>query len=145
MNATDQPRDPSADPGADIELAVNPEDVCQLIQLARDFHTQEAVILPDETPDQDLDMSGHAPGEAPANPLQEEFRTIIADLEPRQQFEVVALLRLGRGDFEVEEWESHFVEGAHAWAERTADHLLDQPLLADHLAAGLELLGHSCE
>lgn len=89
----------------EIELDVNPEDVCKLIELARDFHTQEAVVLPNETSDQPLDMSGTAPGDARVHPIRGEFQTIITDLEPRQQVELIALLRLGRGDFTVAEWE----------------------------------------
>ncbi len=146
MNAADTPRDPmSADSGSKIELDVNPDDVCQLIQLARDYHTQEAVVLPDETSDQDLDMTGLAAEGAPTHPVRDEFRAIVADLEPRQQLELVALLRLGRGDFTVDEWDSRIAESGDAWSGRMVDDLLDQPLLADHLSEGLERLGHSCD
>ncbi|NDY94155.1 DUF3775 domain-containing protein [Wenzhouxiangella limi] len=130
---------------SEIELDVNPADVCKLIELARDFHTQEAVVLPDETSDQDLDMSGIARDGAPTHPVRDEFRTIVADLEPRQQIELAALLRLGRGDFTVEEWDARMAETGDAWSGRMVDELLDQPLLADHLSAGLERLGHSCD
>lgn len=146
MNAADMPRDPKPeDPGLDIELDVNPDDVCQLIQLARDFHTQEAVVLPDETSDQDLDMSGVAAEGRPTHPVRAEFRTIVADLAPHQQLELVALLRLGRGDFTVDEWDARMAESGDAWSGRMVDDLLDQPLLADYLTEGLEQLGHSCD
>lgn len=146
MNATDTPRDPSsAEPATEIELDVNPADVCKLIELARDFHTQEAVVPPDETADQDLDMSGIARDGTPTHPIRDEFRTIVADLEPRQQIELAALLRLGRGDFTVDEWDACMAETGDAWSGRMVDELLDQPLLADHLGAGLEQLGHSCD
>lgn len=130
---------------SEIELDVNPADVCKLIELARDFHTQEAVVLPDETSDQDLDMSGVAAEGGPSHPVRDEFRTIVADLEPRQQIELAALLRLGRGDFTVEEWDARMAETGDAWSGRMVVELLDQPLLADHLSAGLERLGHSCD
>lgn len=129
----------------EIELDVNPEDVCKLIELARDFHTQEAVVLPDETSDQDLNMSGIATEGAPTHPVRDEFRTIVTDLEPRQQIEIAALLRLGRGDFTTKEWDAGMAETGDAWSGRMIDELLDQPLLADHLSAGLEQLGHSCD
>ncbi|MEE4639648.1 MAG: DUF3775 domain-containing protein [Wenzhouxiangella sp.] len=135
----------SENPGSSIELDINPDDVCQLVQLARDFHAQEAVVLPDETSDQDLDMSGVAAEGSPTGPVRAEFRTIIADLEPRQQLELVALLRLGRGDFTVDEWDARMAESGNAWSGRMVDDLLDQPLLADYLTEGLEQLGHSCD
>lgn len=146
MNAADRPSDPMLEkPGSAIELDINPDDFCQLIQLARDFHAQEAVVLPDETPDQDLDMSGVAAEGPPTHPVRAEFRTIIADLEPRQQLELVALLRLGRGDFTVDDWDARMAESGDAWSGRMVDDLLDQPLLADYLTEGLEQLGHSCD
>jgi hypothetical protein len=146
MNAADRSSDPmSENPGSSIELDINPDDVCQLVQLARDFHAQEAVVLPDETSDQDLDMSGVAAEGSPTGPVRAEFRTIIADLEPRQQLELVALLRLGRGDFTVDEWDARMAESGNAWSGRMVDDLLDQPLLADYLTEGLEQLGHSCD
>ncbi|MFW6339659.1 MAG: DUF3775 domain-containing protein [Wenzhouxiangella sp.] len=146
MNAADTDRDPSsAESDSEIELDVNPGDVCKLIELARDFHTQEAVVLPDETSDQDLDLSSVAAEGTPTHPIRDEFRTIVADLEPRQQIELAALLRLGRGDFTPAEWDERMTETGDAWSGRMVDELLDQPLLADHLSAGLEQLGHYCE
>jgi hypothetical protein len=146
MNAADTPRDPmAAESGSEIELDVNPDDVCQLIQLARDFHTQEAIVLPDETSGQERNMTGLAAEGAPPHPVRAEFRTIVADLEPHQQLELIALLRLGRGDFMVDEWAARMAESSHAWSGRMVDDLLDQPLLADYLTEGLEQLGHSCD
>ena len=145
MTTADTPRDPAGNPASDIELQVNPDDVCQLIQLARNFHTQEAVVLTDETSDQDRNMSGKASEGYPVNAVREEFRTIIADLDHRQQIELVALLWLGRGDDTAADWNRLLGDAANAWSEHTGQYLLDQPLLADHLIAGLETLGHSCE
>lgn len=145
MNADEMPRDPADDPGTEIELQVNPDDVCQLIQLARSFHTQESVVLPDETSDQDMNMTGKATEGYPINSVGEEFRTIIADLEHRQQIELIALFWLGRSDSSIADWRRLLDDAADAWSEHTDRYLLDQPLLADHLSAGLEMLGHSCE
>ncbi len=145
MNAPDDPRDPTADPAEDINLEVNPDDVCQLIQLARDFHAQDAVILPDEPPGPDMSLSAAAMQSHAGNPLLQEFRSIIEDLDRSQQIQVVALLWLGRGDYEVDEWETLLEDAEDAWSDHTADYLLAHPLLADQLADGLEMLGHSCQ
>lgn len=145
MTSADTPRDPGENPASDIELQVNPDDVCQIIQLARNFHTQEAVVLSNETSDQDRNMSGKASEGYPVDPVRQEFRTIIADMDHRQQIELVALLWMGRGDEPAADWNSLLADAANAWSEHTDQYLLDQPLLADHLTAGLETLGHSCE
>lgn len=128
------------------ELDVNPDDVCRLIQLAKDLHTKEAVVPPD------MERSGSPADKLTAStssnfsgdPLLEEFRSIIADLDHRQRVEVVALLRLGRGDYESEEWDQARNDTLDAWTDHTADDLLSHPMVADHMAKGLEMMGHSC-
>lgn len=127
------------------ELVVNPEAVCRLIDLAREFHAQEGVVIPDEpgAPEDDLPaqlLAAHA-----GDPTLEEFRYLVDDLEPDQQQQVVALLWLGRGDYELEEWDDALSYAADAWNTATADYLISHPLLADYLTEGLDLLGHRCD
>ena len=70
-----------------------------------------------------------------------ELRAFIADMNEDEQAELVAILWIGRGSFEVEE----FAEAvATARAERstpTEDYLLATPNLAYDIEAGLEALG----
>jgi hypothetical protein len=126
-------------------LDVNPETVCRLIELAREFHAQEAVVI-EEDPDTPVDdwptqiLAAHA-----GDLTLEEFRSIILHLDPEQQQHVVALLWLGRGDFGIEEWEEALEEARDAWNESTADYLIAHPMLSDHLTEGLALHGHSCD
>lgn len=141
----DDRRDSAADSDVEITLDVNPDNVCQLIQLARDFHAQDAVILPDEPPGPDMSLSAAAMAPHIGNPLLDEFHTIIDDLDRSQQVQVVALLWLGRGDYEPEEWDSLIEDADDAWSDHTADYLLAHPLLADQLLEGLEMLGHTCD
>ncbi|MFW6093270.1 MAG: DUF3775 domain-containing protein [Pseudomonadota bacterium] len=126
-------------------LDVNPDTVCRLIDLAREFHGQEAVSIPEE-PDNPAD---HWPREVLAAHTGDatlgEFRSIIEDLEPDQQQQVVGLLWVGRGDYELDEWADALEYAAHAWTETTADYLIAHPLLADYLREGLELHGYSCD
>jgi hypothetical protein len=107
----------------------------------------DRVILPDEPPgpDMNLSLSAAAMQSHAGNPLLQEFRSIIEDLDRSQQIQVVALLWLGRGDYEVDEWETLLEDAEDAWSDHTADYLLAHPLLADQLADGLEMLGHTCQ
>lgn len=127
---------------AEINLEVNPDDVARLIQLARDFHAEDAVILPDEPAGPDWQAVGSALAEYSGNPVLEEFRSIINDLDQAQQAQVVALMWLGRGDYEPEEWEILLEDAEDAWSDHTADYLLAHPLLAEQLEEGLESLGY---
>ena len=65
----------------------------------------------------------------------------IRGLDDQQRHELVALLWIGRGDFEPAEWDTA-VQTAAEREETTAEHyLLGQPLVADYWAEGLSALG----
>ena len=71
-----------------------------------------------------------------------ELRAEIDALDEDHRHELVALLWVGRGDFAEDEW----AEAVRLAAERdvgpTSDYLLGHPEAADHIAVGLEELGH---
>ncbi len=126
-------------------LEVNPDDLCQLIQLARDFHARESLVTPDE-PESPVDEM--LPGVFSAqsgDPILEEFRSIVADLDRAQQVQVVALMWLGRGDYDPEEWDTVVAEADEHWSDYAADYLLAHPLVADQLSDGMEALGYDCQ
>lgn len=71
----------------------------------------------------------------------DEIAMEIRGLNEGQQAELVALLWLGRGDAEPEEW-SRLMERARREVRAPVDaYLLGQPLLAEHWAEGLARLG----
>jgi hypothetical protein len=51
---------------------------------------------------------------------------------------------LGRDDGQAADWEEVRQQAAYAHNEHTADYLCGNPLLGDHLEAGLDALGLSC-
>lgn len=126
-------------------LEVNPETVCRLIDLAREFHAQDAVELPDEPGTPEHATSERALEAYAGDSLLQEFRSVVEDLEPDQQQQVVALFWLGRGDYELDEWEDALAYAAEAWNAATADYLVAHPLLADYLIEGLDQHGHRCD
>jgi hypothetical protein len=126
-------------------LRVNPDDVCQLIQLARDFHARDAVAIEDEPRDPTEDLILDTVENSADNPVVAEFRGIIADLDYTQQVQLVGLLWVGRGDYDLSEWRHAISESEEQWSEHTADYLLAHPMLAEHLDEGLEILGYRCE
>lgn len=126
-------------------LNVNPESVCQLIELAREFHAREDVLIPIEpgSPADEWDeelLAAHAEDSALRG-----FRSLIDNLDPGLQQEVVGLLWLGRGDYTLDDWEDILDYAADAWNETTADYLIAHPLLADYLTEGLDQHGFRCE
>ena len=109
-------------------LELNPETVRFIIDKAQEFQT-----LPDVT-------DGSTEGRDPA---YAELRLTINDLEPDQQVSIVALMWLGRGDYQADEWHRALADARERWTDRTADYLIGTPLLADYLAEGLDQLGYA--
>ena len=126
-------------------LDVNPDTVCRLIELAREFHAQEEVVIPE--------IKGNPSGDWATQTLAghlddmtfQEFRSIVRDLDPEQQQQVVALFWVGRGDFDVEEWDEALEQASDAWNPRTAEYLIVHPLLSKYLTEGLGLFDYSCD
>lgn len=115
----------------------------RLMELSRTFHAKEAVSFPEELDDAepgdaDGDWGLQILADHAGDSTLQEFRSIVDDLEPDQQQEVVALLWVGRGDFDPEEWGAALEEARDDWTPETADYLISHPLLADYLREGLE-------
>jgi hypothetical protein len=75
----------------------------------------------------------------------QELVSTIMELEPDQQACLVALMWLGRGDYDVEDWEEAKSDAEERATRQTAEYLLGSPMLADYLQEGLDLLGYACE
>ena len=126
-------------------LDINPEIVCHVIEQAREFHA-----------DEDLGLKGapEGPDDESALKVLAELRTnerfalaqaAIDDLEPDQQQTLVALMWVGRGDFDAADFDSALQTAQEAWTPRTAEYLLATPLVADYLEEALAQLGYACE
>ena len=129
----------------DIEFSVNPETVCFLIDKAHEFHAKEEVVLPDTPFSPSDDWALQVLADHQDDPVYAEFKATISDLEPDQQQALVALMWVGRGDFDIDEWIQALDTARASWNARTADYLIATPLVADYLEEGLSQLGYSCE
>lgn len=125
------------------ELAVSLETVCFIIMKARQFDVKEAVTEPDPGSNPVDDNDAAILQDHGDDPVQEELMALISDLSDDEQIDLVTLMWLGRDD-EAGDWAIMRVQAVDAHNERTADYLCGEPLLADHLAAGLDTIGLSC-
>jgi hypothetical protein len=127
-------------------LNVNGESVCRLIELSRAFQAQESDAFQDDVSDPIDEYAAIQRLAAHEDDVSlAEFRTVIEDLEPDQQTEVVALLWLGRGDFQEAEWEDAKRLAWDEWTPNTADYLIGHPMLPEYLTAGLAVFGQQCD
>ena len=125
------------------ELMISAEKVGFLIEKAREFDVKEGIVDPDSASngaDDDmvdvLEDDGH-------DPVPREITGFINALTEDEQVDLVALMRLGRGDATIDEWKELRTEAARGRNGRTASYLLGEPMLGDLLAEGLGEFGLS--
>ncbi|MGZ8283014.1 MAG: DUF3775 domain-containing protein [Allosphingosinicella sp.] len=70
---------------------------------------------------------------------------MLDDLADDQLAETVALAWVGRGTYDASEWDDAFAEATELGIQEGADELMDMPLLASHLEAGLAAFDFSCD
>jgi hypothetical protein len=70
-----------------------------------------------------------------------ELRALIEDLNVDEAAELIAIMWIGRGDFEASEWSEAVVEARLRGNKRTSTYLLGMPMLGDWLEEGLEAIG----
>ncbi|TBX18696.1 MULTISPECIES: DUF3775 domain-containing protein [Nioella] len=70
-----------------------------------------------------------------------ELRGFLETLNEDEQAEVVAIMWIGRGSFEPEDFAEALSTARNEATTPTADYLIGTPHLSDHLEAGLEALG----
>ena len=72
-----------------------------------------------------------------------EFDGVIEALDEEEAADLVALLWIGRGDFDAEDWDEARETAREEATAPLSNYLKGEPQLADHLEAGLDLLGRS--
>ena len=72
-----------------------------------------------------------------------ELRAFIDRMNEDAQTELVALMWVGRGVFEVEDLDEAIATASSEASTPTADYLIGTPHLSDNLEAGLEAMGYS--
>ena len=75
------------------------------------------------------------------NLTEEELRELIDDLNVDEAADLIALVWIGRGDYEAAEWADAVNEAKQRSNKRTSSYLLGLPMLADYLEEGLEAIG----
>jgi hypothetical protein len=123
------------------ELSISTDKVEFLIVKAREFDVKEAVVDPDSGSNgADDDMIDVLENNG-RDPVVREISGFINTLSDDEQIDLVTLVRLGRGDGTIEEWNELRAEAARGHNSRTAQYLLGEPLLGDLLAEGLDEFG----
>jgi hypothetical protein len=137
-----------------MDLLTPLETLCRIIIRARENEAQVPAQDPDEDADNVDDMDdedGTGAGGLSSledelnSSVEEELRATLEDLADDQLAETLALAWVGRGTYDASEWDDAFSEAGDTDPESAVDELMDMPLLASHLDAGLAAFDFSCE
>jgi hypothetical protein len=134
-----------------MELLTPLETICRLILRAKELEAQIPVEDPDDDP-ADIDDLDDEGGEALSvledelnDGVEEEVQALLDDLAEDQLAEVVGLAWVGRGTYDATEWDDAFEEANSLDNQQKIDELMDMPLLAGHLEAGIAAFDYSCD
>ncbi|PYG29462.1 DUF3775 domain-containing protein [Pelagimonas varians] len=72
---------------------------------------------------------------------ESELRAFIDRMDEEEQAALVAVMWIGRGAFEAEEWDEAYATAVSEATTPTADYLIGTPHLVDNLEGGLEAMG----
>jgi hypothetical protein len=125
------------------ELLISPEKVGFLIEKAREFDVKEMDSDPASGSNGSDDDMIDVLEDNGRDPVAREITGFINALTEDEQVDLVALMRLGRGDGTIEEWKDLRRQAAETRNGRTAGYLLGEPMLGDLLAEGLGEFGLS--
>jgi hypothetical protein len=133
------------------ELRISTEKVCDFIEMAREIagkvppttgdHTTTGddsplVNIEDYPPEDDWDHR---------DDRRREVVEFIAGLNVAEQTDLLALILLGRGDFEPDEWLAAVDEAGDRIAAKDPDFMIGDAALPEYVGDGLEALGRTCD
>jgi len=127
------------------ELSISFEKVCGVLSMARQFDAKEGVTEPDPDSNPADDGEGAVLQDHADDPVRQELATFIHDMDIDEQIDLTTLMRLGRGDGELADWDALRAETAQDHTARSGLELLGIPLLSDYLEEALSQFGESCE
>jgi Protein of unknown function (DUF3775) len=83
--------------------------------------------------------------DTPDNPTAQELRDAIDGLNIDEREELLALMWLGRGDYDPQSWSEALQQVRDSRPSSETEYLLGTPLLGDYIEEGVEALGLSLE
>jgi hypothetical protein len=131
-----------------MELETPLDMICRIIVRAREWDAQVPSNEPDEV-DKDgpisTDDGYDVMIDEKNDSVEAEIAAALDDLAEDQRAEVLALAWIGNGTFEAADWDEALSEAADPNSDLVVEQLMDMPMLAAYLEAGLEAFDLSCD
>jgi hypothetical protein len=126
------------------ELRISSEKVCDLIFQTRAYLGKVAPSSPDDTQDEEDDQPLAPMVERPGDATMEQLDEFITGLNEEERTDLLALLWLGRGDYDLDSWAAATAEARRQVAAGDARWDLDEESTPEFIEAGLEQFGGGC-
>jgi hypothetical protein len=124
------------------ELTLDPDTAFYILLKAREFDAKEEPADPDEgsnpTDDKSIDILEFNADDA----VVQELRSAIEALNEDERLDLIALIWIGRGDFDLDQW-AEARESAREVPRPTTRYVLGLPIVSDYLEKALSDLGWS--
>ncbi len=118
-------------------LTLAPDSAFAILLKARQFDAKVEQTDPDSGSNPSDDSSVDALEFGPSDDTLHELTSAIGDLNDDEQRDLVALIWLGRGDFDLAEWSDARTAAADIGRARVKRYVAEIPLVSDFLEDGL--------
>lgn len=126
-------------------IEINSGIVCNIILKAREINIVDDLKMPEDQEELSDTEWKQILAEYQEDESYLELKDLITDLEPDQQLQIIALMYIGRGDFDKNEWIGALTQANTIPIRSRADYLISKTMLADYLEEGLSIFGYSCD
>lgn len=132
------------------ELRISTEKICAFIEAARELAGKVPSTAGDRTSTGDDSKLQTIVDEPEQDPYERDERRremveFVAGLNVEEQTDLLALIWIGRGDYELEDWESALAEAEARIAARDPDYMIGDSALPEYLGDGLDAFGRTCD
>lgn len=127
------------------DLTLSRDQAYYILLRAREFDEKVEETDPDSGSNASDDADVDVLEDREDDPTEAELVEAVNALNDDEQLDLIALVWIGRGDFELAEWDEARASARDIGRERLPRYLLQIPLLSDYLADGLAQFGFSLE
>ena len=127
------------------ELRIPVEKVCALIEAAREIAGKVPPTTGDHTTTGDDSPLVSIEDYPDEDDRRREMVEFIAGLNVEEQTDLLALILVGRGDYDTEEWDDAVAEAESRIAARDPDYMIGDAALPEYLGTALDVFDKSCD
>jgi hypothetical protein len=127
----------------ELAMALPVDKLAFIIEKAREFDAQTEEDDPESGSNPADDFEVAVLEATKDNPAEDELISTLANLNDDELTELLALLWVGRGDYDRESWRDAVAQAREAKNKRIVRYLVGTPMLGDLIEEGLAELGVS--